>query len=173
MNFSLMEYIDKGGVIIYILIFLNIIGFSIMLWKLFSLTLLDKEKFIRAVIESIEFERLERDRALEVLKSELESKVKDLESGLNSVKIIATISPLFGLLGTVIGVLSSFETISKVGLGEPEVFASGISLALITTVGGLIVAIPHYIGYNYLIGLIDRLEIKLNRELLPTFLNRG
>ena len=88
-----------------------------------------------------------------------------MEFGLNSVKIIATISPLLGLLGTVIGVFTSFDAISKSGLEDPSVFAEGISVALITTVGGLVVAIPHYIGYNFLIGTVDTLEVTLEEEL--------
>ena len=81
-----------------------------------------------------------------------------LENGLNTIKIIAAISPLLGLLGTVIGVLMSFSQMAKGGMGDPSSFANGISLALITTVGGLIVAIPHYIGHNYLLGNLDELE---------------
>lgn len=69
------------------------------------------------------------------------------------------------MLGTVIGVLEAFEAISKSGLGDPSVFASGISMALITTVAGLIVAIPHYVGYNYIIGMLDTLEIELKKEI--------
>ena len=84
-------------------------------------------------------------------------KVNGIESGLNTIKIIASLSPLIGLLGTVIGILNSFDSISHLGLGDPTVFSSGISIALITTVAGLIVAIPHYIGYNYFIGSLDKI----------------
>lgn len=90
--------------------------------------------------------------------------------GLNTVKIIAIISPLLGLLGTVIGILMAFTTISEQGLSDPSAFAGGISVALITTVGGLIVAIPHNIGYNYLIQLVDSIEITLELDILPAIL---
>ena len=93
-------------------------------------------------------------------------KVKKLEFGLNTVKIIASLSPLIGLLGTVIGILNSFDSISHLGLGDPTVFSSGISIALITTVAGLIVAIPHYIGYNYFVGSLDNLEVQLEKQIL-------
>lgn len=69
-------------------------------------------------------------------------------------------------MGTVIGILNSFDSISHLGLGDPTVFSSGISIALITTVAGLIVAIPHYIGYNYFIGSLDKMEIKLEKVVL-------
>ena len=87
-----------------------------------------------------------------------------MEFGLNTVRVIASVAPLLGLLGTVIGITKAFEMISRVGLDDPTLFAEGISLALITTVGGLIVAIPHYIGYNFLIGMIDRMDGNWDKE---------
>jgi biopolymer transport protein ExbB len=98
-------------------------------------------------------------------KNLLAEKMVKYERGLSTIRIIASIAPLLGLLGTVIGVLTAFEAISQKGLGDPSIFAGGISLALITTVGGLIVAIPHYIGYNYLIGMLDKLEANLNTQM--------
>ncbi|MCF6200951.1 MAG: MotA/TolQ/ExbB proton channel family protein, partial [Hydrogenimonas sp.] len=82
---------------------------------------------------------------------------------------IATTATLFGLLGTVVGVLMAFEAIGKVGMGDPSVFANGISMALVTTVGGLIVAIIHTIGYNYLIAYLDDIEASLEEDLLMRF----
>jgi len=71
-------------------------------------------------------------------------------------------------LGTVIGIFVSFDEISKVGLDDPTAFSGGISLALITTVVGLIVAIPHYIFYNYFIGTLDNNELHLKSEILKS-----
>jgi len=71
-----------------------------------------------------------------------------------------------GLLGTVLGIFISFDEISKVGLDDPMNFSGGISLALITTIVGLIVSIPHYIFYNYFIGTLDNMEITLKSEVL-------
>lgn len=103
---------------------------------------------------------------LELAKQELSLYIGGLEKGLNTVKIIATISPLLGLLGTVIGVLVAFRVMSQTGLNNPASFAQGISMALITTVGGMIVAIPHYIGHSYLMGILDRVEIDLEKTLV-------
>jgi biopolymer transport protein ExbB len=102
---------------------------------------------------------------LERSKDIIADKMIQLERGLGIIKSIASIAPLLGLLGTVIGVLISFKEISKSGLDDPSVFASGISMALITTVVGLVVAIPHYLGYNFLIGILNRLEASLNKEV--------
>lgn len=167
-----LEYIEKGGAIMYILIALNIVGFSVMLSKIIKFTLikLNSKKLTEKIVNNSQNIDKNIDK---LLKNELTYEIKKLESGLNTIKIIAQIAPLLGLLGTVIGVFNAFDTISEKGLEDASFFASGISLALITTVGGLIVAIPHYIGYNYLIGSIDKLEIKLEKELFKSFYERA
>ena len=63
---------------------------------------------------------------------------------------IGNISPLLGLLGTIIGMILAFESIATVGTGDPKVVADGISQALVTTASGLIVAIPTIVAYRYL-----------------------
>ena len=162
---DLMYYMDKGGVIMYILLALNVIGFSTMIIK-FIQFLFAKRKASQVVHEIHDtFSMRDSEVKLALGKDILTEKMVGYERGLSTVRIIASIAPLLGLLGTVIGVLSAFEAISQQGMDDPSVFASGISLALITTVGGLIVAIPHYIGYNYLIGMLDKLEVKLGREM--------
>ncbi|MDX9960956.1 MAG: MotA/TolQ/ExbB proton channel family protein, partial [Aliarcobacter sp.] len=98
--------------------------------------------------------------------SQIEYEVKKLESGLTIIKNIATIAPLLGLLGTVIGVYKSFEAITQNGLGDPTIFSNGIGIALITTIAGLIVAIPHQIAYNHFISMIDSIELKAKKELV-------
>ncbi len=160
-----MTYMDKGGVIMYILVALNVIGFTTMIVKLIQY-LVAKTK-VEKIVTSVEevLQKEDKEAALTLGKDILAEKMVRYEKGLSTVRIIASIAPLLGLLGTVIGVLGAFEAISQKGLGDPSIFAGGISLALITTVGGLVVAIPHYIGYNYLIGMLDKLEAKLNTTL--------
>ena len=162
---DLMSYMEKGGVIMYILLGLNILGFTIMLVKFVQYWLASGSR--HKMIEEIYHDIASHDSsAKEKLGREmLNEQMVGMERGLSTVRIIASIAPLLGLLGTVVGVLSAFEAISKSGLGDPSVFASGISLALITTVGGLVVAIPHYIGYNYLVGMLDKIEAKNLRRL--------
>lgn len=166
MMLELVDYINRGGLIVYILIGLNVIGFTIMLWKLFIITVakFNKEKVAKRIVESITNSKDKYEE--KTFQNALDKYVNGLESGLNTVKIIASIAPLLGLLGTVVGVLNSFDSISKAGLGDPSIFSTGISIALITTVAGLIVAIPHYIGYNYLVGYIDKLEHKIEERVI-------
>jgi len=73
-----------------------------------------------------------------------------LASHLNTLAVIAAVAPLLGLLGTVTGMISLFEVITRFGTGDPKLLAGGISEALITTEVGLIVAIPILLIHNYL-----------------------
>ncbi len=162
---ELLQYIERGGIIVYILIAMNVIGFTIMLWKGFVLftARLGLEKTANELLGEL---HVTKEYQVAGIHANVALRVKKLESGLNTVKQIASIAPLLGLLGTVIGILNSFDSISHLGLGDPSVFSSGISVALITTVAGLIVAIPHYIGYNYFMGALDSIEVKLENLII-------
>jgi biopolymer transport protein ExbB len=169
---DLMHYIEEGGTIVYILIALNIIGFTLMLVKFIQILMTRRYKvaLLEEVIAHIKAKEVplhDEHIVVELIKDEMAKRLYSVESGLGTVKIIASISPLLGLLGTVAGVLMAFDAISRSGMGDPSVFAGGISMALVTTVAGLIVAIPHYIGYNYLIGMLDGLEATVTSEILP------
>ncbi len=161
---DLTQYIEQGGVIVYILIALNILGFSIMIFKYVQIKIF---KSSSAKTEENILSAGSGDNALvlQMLKDDVRERIIKLERGLGVIKSIASISPLLGLLGTVIGVLLAFEAISQQGMDDPAIFAGSISMALITTIAGLIVAIPHYIGYNALISMLDRLEASLNSSI--------
>ena len=172
-----LDYINQGGVIMYILVALNVLGIALMLYKFFELLSEKKRVDLTANALAKELEENNSDgrkintpAIVELTKKELSYYMSKLEKGLNTIKIIAAISPLLGLLGTVLGVLMAFAQMAKGGMGDPSSFANGISLALITTVGGLIVAIPHYIGHNYLLGSLDELETHLEKKLLSKVL---
>lgn len=158
MNINLLEYIDKGGIIVYILIFLNIIGFTIIIWKF--LTIPRKKAMVNRIKSKVDTTNLK------TLEFQIEYEIKRLEVGLTYIKNIASVAPLLGLLGTVYGVYKAFEEITQKGLGDPTVFSGGISIALITTIAGLIVAIPHHIAYNHFISMIDAIELKAKKELI-------
>jgi biopolymer transport protein ExbB len=170
----LYEYIQQGGTIMYILVLLNIIGFAVMITKFW---LFGKEKSNASLLADEIGARLKNastgqdiQARIELAKQEVSNYISQVEKGLNTVKIIASISPLLGLLGTVIGVLVAFQIMSKQGLSDPSYFAQGISMALITTVGGMSVAIPHFVGHSYLLGMLDALEAKLEKEILTRVL---
>ncbi|MDD3026349.1 MAG: MotA/TolQ/ExbB proton channel family protein [Aliarcobacter skirrowii] len=156
---NLMEYIDKGGAIVYILIFLNIIGFTIIIWKF--ITLPQVNKIISKIAQNLDLNGS--------ISAQIEYEIKKLESGLTIIKNIAIVAPLLGLLGTVIGIYTSFEDITQKGLGDPTIFSGGIAIALITTIAGIIVSIPHQIAYNHFISLVDKIEIKAKKELIKEY----
>ncbi|MGB4268789.1 MAG: MotA/TolQ/ExbB proton channel family protein [Spirochaetota bacterium] len=81
---------------------------------------------------------------------------KAIERHIGIIATIATIAPMFGLLGTVTGMMKSFSALSKVGSVAQDLLAYGIAEALITTALGLLVAIPSWIFYNYLVSRVER-----------------
>ncbi|MCU7921562.1 MAG: MotA/TolQ/ExbB proton channel family protein [Candidatus Thiodiazotropha sp. (ex Dulcina madagascariensis)] len=113
---------------------------------------------------------INRDHNKVVMKEAIEEVgrqvVHDLERYLNTLGTIASISPLLGLLGTVIGMIKVFSVIVTAGVGDPGVLAGGISEALITTAAGLSVAIPTLMFHRYFSGLIDRLVIGMEEQAL-------
>ena len=90
----------------------------------------------------------------------------ELERYLNALGTIAAISPLLGLLGTVIGMIKVFAVITAQGVGEPRVLAGGISEALITTAAGLTVAIPSLLFHRVLRGRVDAMVVTMEQEAL-------
>jgi biopolymer transport protein ExbB len=174
---TLFSYVNQGGFIMYLLLLANIVGLSIMAWKIFVILGARKNLDDFCTLVKSRFQELgidsNFDGSVDLLKDQISANVHKLETGLNVVKIIATTAPLLGLLGTVIGIFEAFSVIAKEGLNNPSLFAGGISLALITTVGGLIVAIPHYIGFNYLMGVLDDIEVNADRELVSQIFGKG
>lgn len=90
--------------------------------------------------------------------------VPKLESGLNLVKVIAAVAPLLGLLGTVIGMINTFQAITLYGTGDPQIMASGISEALVTTVLGLVAAIPLLLLHSFASGASKRVTQILEEQ---------
>ena len=113
---------------------------------------------------------INRNHEREIMKKSIEDSgrhvIPELERYLNSLGTIASISPLLGLLGTVIGMIKVFTAITVHGVGNPTVLAGGISEALITTATGLSVAIPSLMFYRYFRGRIDEYVLTMEQEAL-------
>ena len=111
-----------------------------------------------------------RGQPRDVLKEKIQDTgrhvVHELERYLNTLGTIAAVTPLLGLLGTVIGMVKVFTAITTAGVGNPGVLAGGISEALITTAAGLSVAIPSLIAYRYLRGRVDALVVEIEKEAM-------
>ncbi len=113
---------------------------------------------------------LNRQRSRDVIKEAVEDTgrhvVHDLERFLNTLGTIAGISPLLGLLGTVIGMIEVFSAIMISGVGDANVLAGGISQALITTAAGLTVAIPSYFFYRFFRGMVAEYVISMEEKAI-------
>lgn len=109
-----------------------------------------------------------RDKDREVMRESVEETgrhvVHELERYLNTLGTIAAISPLLGLLGTVIGMIEVFTNLTLHGAGNVANLAGGISQALITTAAGLSVAIPSLMFYRYFRGRVDELVVYMEQE---------
>lgn len=111
-----------------------------------------------------------RMHSREIMKESIEEVgrqvVQELERFLNTLGTIASITPLLGLLGTVIGMIKVFSAIMVAGVGNPGELAGGISEALITTAAGLSIAIPSIMFHRYFEGRVAMLVVGMEEEAL-------
>jgi biopolymer transport protein ExbB len=161
---TLGERIRQGAEVGYVIIALGIFGLLFSLWRGIVLTI--KGNAIKRQLkrdEADEGNALGRvlkvyqddpDQDVETLELKLDEAIlretAPLESGLPLIKVLYVVAPLIGLLGTVVGMIVTFQQITLFGTGDPRMMASGISMALITTVLGLTVAIPLTILHSLL-----------------------
>lgn len=108
--------------------------------------------------------RYGREAMLESIEQAAAQVVHDMERYLNTLGTIAAITPLLGLLGTVVGMIQVFSEIMLQGTGNANALAGGISQALITTAAGLTVAIPTYMFHRYFTRKVDSLVLNLEQE---------
>jgi len=109
-----------------------------------------------------------RDRSImkEAIEDAGRHVVHDLDRFIGALGTIASLSPLMGLLGTVFGMIRTFNSITTEGIGNPVALAGGIAEALVSTAAGLTVAIPALIGYKFLRGRVDGLVIQMEKEAI-------
>ncbi|MBI1317603.1 MAG: MotA/TolQ/ExbB proton channel family protein [Candidatus Hydrogenedens sp.] len=120
-----------------------------------------KGAYARIIEELLRKRQLDHAQAIETMRAVGRTQVGQLERGLAVLEIIAGISPLIGLLGTVLGMVTVFNAITAQGLGNPQVLSEGISEALITTVGGLAVAIPAFASHAILSRRVESLAVEM------------
>jgi biopolymer transport protein ExbB len=92
--------------------------------------------------------------------------VHELDRFIGTLGTVASLSPLMGLLGTVMGMIRTFNAITTAGIGNPASLAGGIAEALITTAAGLTVAIPALLAYKYLRGRVQTLVVQMEKEAI-------
>jgi len=189
------ELVKSGGWLMLPIILCSIVSISIIAERFWSLrrekvlpkhlvaniwNAVKKDNLARTDIEKLSKESalgqilsvglLNRNESRERIKECIEERgrevVHDMERFLNTLGTIASISPLLGLLGTVIGMISVFAAITKYGVGDPAVLAGGISEAMITTAAGLTVAIVSLIFYRYFRRKVDGIVVIMEREAI-------
>lgn len=96
-----------------------------------------------------------------------------LERGIGMVKVIAAVAPMLGLLGTVTGMIGTFQSITQFGTGDPKIMAGGISMALVTTVQGLIAAIPLILAHSLLQSRFGELANVLEQQVAGMLAERA
>ncbi|RMB02678.1 MotA/TolQ/ExbB proton channel family protein [Eilatimonas milleporae] len=163
---TLQERIDQGGTVGYLILALGAIGVLMAVVQFLYLTVVSGKvrKQIRSGTPSKDnplgrvLSVYEENKNVDVETLELkldEAILKEtpaLERFLTLIKLISAVAPLFGLLGTVTGMIETFQAITLFGTGDPTMMASGISMALITTVEGLVVAIPTLLLHSFVSG---------------------
>ena len=120
----------------------------------------------RGPVASIFYQGLDRyDQGLDVVEKSIVSygsvQMSNMENGLSWISLFIAIAPSLGFLGTVIGMIQAFDAIQAAGDISPNVVAGGMKVALITTVGGLIVAMILQVFYNYILAKIDSISIDM------------
>ena len=152
---SWFERISQGRLIGFIIILVGLIGLAFSVFKIIKLrehaAVIDSESSaINARMETIIADAQSIEAKENLIDEFIINYSKDIEWGNNWVKFFAAVAPLLGLLGTVIGMIETFQAITLFGTGDPKQMAGGISQALITTMLGLIVAAPLLGFYTYL-----------------------
>ena len=150
------ERIAEGKSVGFVIIFIGFIGLTFSIYKIFKLreyaleVVTDKNNSIPAQMESLISDNNSRESKENLIDEFIINYSSKIEWGNNWVKFFAAVAPLLGLLGTVIGMIETFQAITLFGTGDPKQMAGGISQALVTTMLGLIVAAPLLGMYTYL-----------------------
>ena len=191
----MLDILVKGGPILWVIIALSFVGVAIIIERLlyFRKIAVDEDKLIERLKSSLE--KGHYDEALsicdnnpapvtnlmkvgiehrefpqhtqkEVIMDAANQETPRLERYLSALGTVAHIAPLLGLLGTVTGNINAFGVLGKFGsVGDPSILAAGISEALITTAGGLIVSIPCIVFYNYLVNKVNHIIVRLENRV--------
>ncbi len=191
----MFDMIVKGGVVLWIIMALSVVGAAIIIERLlyFKRISVDEEKLFARIKASVAKGHYEEALSIcdnnlsplsalikvgiehrsypetvqkEVLKDASSQEIPQLERNVSALGTIAHISPLLGLLGTVTGTMKAFGVLGRFGaVADPSILAKGVSEALITTAAGIIVAVPAVIFYNLLVNKVNLILIKMENQV--------
>ncbi len=191
----MLDFIIKGGLVLWVIMALSVIACAIIIERLLYLRKIsvDEEKLFLRIRGSLAEGHFNEAMAIcdqnlspfstmmkigienrkypehvqrELLKDAAAQEAPRLERYLSFLGTISNIAPLLGLLGTVTGTMRAFGVLGRFGaVSDPSALAAGVSEALITTVGGIVVAVPATIFYNYLITRVNLILVKLENQV--------
>jgi biopolymer transport protein ExbB len=185
-------FMSQGGLLMWLVAFLGLIALLTFIEKLFHFhrAQINSADFVHGVRNSLNRGNVieaiavcdetpgpvaqvvkagiaNRERSREEIREAMEdmarTEIARLERRLVVIATIAQIAPLIGFLGTVLGMISMFKVIELAQLPSPGQLAGGVWQALYTTAGGLVVAVPSYIGYNYLVSRVQNLVLDMEK----------
>ena len=191
----MFEFIQQGGVVMYILLGLSVLALTIIFERSWSLRrsvvipLEDVEAIEKAVLANdvdgaiqvcrnhntamsrilwvaLKNRGVKRAVMKEILEEVGRQEVAHLDRFIGVLGVVAAISPLLGLLGTVVGMIEVFQQISLQGVGKADVLAGGISKALNTTAAGLSIAVPALVAYRLFDAKVNRFVVEIEQHAL-------
>ncbi|MFE8712794.1 MotA/TolQ/ExbB proton channel family protein [Aeromonas allosaccharophila] len=181
------QQVQQGGQVGAIIVLLAAIGLGIAAVRLWSLS--RELTLVRRQLKSGEYHAdnaLGRvltvadkhpELSMETLELRLDEAILQetprMERGIGMVKVIAAIAPMLGLLGTVTGMIGTFQAITQFGTGDPKIMAGGISMALVTTVQGLVAAIPLILAHSLLQSRFTELSNVLEQQVAGILAERA
>lgn len=178
-NPTIIDRVNQGGVVGYIILVLGGLGLLFAAFKMIVLNIYSMK--IKAQMKKLETPNTSNalGKIADIFYKNINDSINDLEikiseailketnkikKGQSFVKLLAAVTPLLGLLGTVTGMIATFQVITLFGTGDPKLMAGGISTALITTVLGLVTAIPLLFAYTYISSKAEELVSILEEQ---------
>ncbi len=176
---TLGDRVEQGGVVGYVTLALGAVGVLIAIFKIISLSITSAK--VRSQVKApaspkasnplgrvLSIYSENQDVNVETLELKLDEAIlretPSLDRGLTVIKLISAVAPLLGLLGTVTGMIATFQAITLFGTGDPKLMAGGISQALVTTVIGLVVAIPTLLLHSFVAGMSKKVVHTLEEQ---------
>jgi biopolymer transport protein ExbB len=196
----MLDFVVLGGLVLWVIMALSLVGLAIVIERFlyFRSIKVDEDKLFQRVKASVEKGHYEEALSIcdnnesplsalirvgieyrsypesaqkEVLKDAAAQEVPRLERNVSALGTIAHIAPLLGLLGTVTGTMKAFGVLGRFGsVADPSILAKGVSEALITTVGGIVVAVPAVIFYNFLVNKVNLILLKMENQVTALIL---
>lgn len=184
---DLAERIRQGGYIGYLILLLGVVGLSIVAYRYLWLGLVGRRMkhqlgsdapgmdnpLGRLMAAAAEVAQAGREVLTVRFEETINTEARRLNFGLTTLTVFAAVAPLLGLLGTVTGMIETFQSISLFGTGDPKLMSSGISQALITTQLGLVVAIPLLLLHSFLHGKANDMVAILEQQGARMFETNG